>query len=446
MKGARSSSLRAPSLPVSDHVTGLLLDCLRVSPHGTATGDGLRHPTPDDWLRLMILSTRHGVNPLLHGLLEERRTIGGAARPIRPTADTAKFLQRAYVHSKLRHWVERTELALVLGALHAAGVDAIVLKGAHLGEEIYGDGALRPMGDVDLLVRDHRVDDAVHALLAAGYSWSTDLHVGPAGPMDYSRHHHIRRLVKEGQLPIELHRALLAPNSGRVLDLDDIWRTAKPTVIAGVTTLALAPDYLLLYLVLHAATNHGFQVTLLTLMDLAMVARRMDEANWSSFVRLVNAMAAGGLAFATLALVRDLLGAPVPPTVLDALDHSLADEEIVAVLTDAVLDRGMPLPVSYESALAAPRAGDRARLFIRGLFPSRDEMRMRHGLQQGTLALYWQYLRRPSDLLRRHGRRLRALATDPRDARAARRYVRGKASVEQWLTHHGVASPEPHEG
>ena len=55
--------------------------------------------------------------------------------------------------------------------LRAAGVEVVAIKGAALAFFHYPDPALRPMGDLDLLLRDPRdLERATAALVAAGWT------------------------------------------------------------------------------------------------------------------------------------------------------------------------------------------------------------------------------------------------------------------------------------
>lgn len=57
----------------------------------------------------------------------------------------------------------------VVETLAGQGIDSLLLKGAALVRTCYDDPALRPMGDVDLLVRPDQFDQALALLLARGW-------------------------------------------------------------------------------------------------------------------------------------------------------------------------------------------------------------------------------------------------------------------------------------
>jgi hypothetical protein len=94
--------------------------------------------------------------------------------------------------------------AAVLDALEAAGIAALILKGAALAHLVYPFPFLRPMRDLDLLVPADHADRAWRRLLASGFS--------PAGPHPGPRHHHLQPLATSLDgvtVFVEVHKRLL---------------------------------------------------------------------------------------------------------------------------------------------------------------------------------------------------------------------------------------------
>jgi hypothetical protein len=56
----------------------------------------------------------------------------------------------------------------VVDALHAAGIPALLLKGAALVETVYPDPAQREMLDLDILVPGEQLDEASSVLTPLG--------------------------------------------------------------------------------------------------------------------------------------------------------------------------------------------------------------------------------------------------------------------------------------
>jgi Uncharacterised nucleotidyltransferase len=289
---------------------------------------------------------------------------------------------------------------------------------------VYEEPALRPMLDLDVLVPPKSANVAAEALLALGYAWDhSSLTSGPRA-VDYASHHHLQRLVRRGRLPVELHHALTRADSRWQIDARKLWRRAQPDSVDGVDVLALAPEHLLLHLIVHAA-SHGFMIPLLAVQDIALVAERVASSDaWPRFVVAAHDARAGGLAYATLALARALLGASVPESALMLLEHAPEDEAIVPALARTVLDQFTELPSSYERALGERHAWQRASAVLRGLVPSPS--RLRAELDLSSVEVAWYYVQRPFDLVRRHGGSWRRLFTPGR-------FQSGRVATQFWL-------------
>jgi Uncharacterised nucleotidyltransferase len=98
-----------------------------------------------EWERLIALALRHKVAPVVYVRLK--------GHGLTPTPKAAERLRQIHLASATRNLRLFQELGNILSALQAANLPVIPLKGACLAETVYGNIALRPMGDVDLLVK-----------------------------------------------------------------------------------------------------------------------------------------------------------------------------------------------------------------------------------------------------------------------------------------------------
>ncbi len=119
---------------------------------------------PIDWERLWAQGQLHEVLPLLTVTL--RRLAAQAPIP----APWLARAQRRYYATMLRNTALADELLRVLAAFRQAGVAALPVKGLVLAETLYGSLALRPLGDLDVLVRPADLPRARAALGALGFA------------------------------------------------------------------------------------------------------------------------------------------------------------------------------------------------------------------------------------------------------------------------------------
>jgi hypothetical protein len=117
-----------------------------------------------DWDHLTALGCRHGIAPLIYHHL--RQTEGVSTLP--PSAIDG--LRRTYYGNVARNTLLYQELHGVLSALQGMGSQVIVLKGAALAETVYPDRVLRPMSDIDLLVRPEEIARIEDTLIDLGYA------------------------------------------------------------------------------------------------------------------------------------------------------------------------------------------------------------------------------------------------------------------------------------
>ena len=140
---------------------------------------------------LAIAAEQHGMEPLVLAHID--RT--GLAIPddVR-TRLRARRTQHAHAAA-----IRTRVIADVASAMAQVGVPFLVLKGAALAHLVYGDSGLRPMRDVDLLIRKADAGRARDVLTRCGFSMS-----GAAVP---SHHHHLRGMARTRGWGDRHHRA-----------------------------------------------------------------------------------------------------------------------------------------------------------------------------------------------------------------------------------------------
>ncbi len=282
------------------------------------------------WDALAREAVRHGVAPLVHARLAS----AGAQWPVPEPVRNA--LKACHLRTGLENLRLLARLAAVLRGLQAEGVQVIVLKGAYLAQAVYGEPALRSMGDADILVRPADLERATRVLHSAGWreGAATALtSVGGGG-------HQLPTFVLGGA-QVELHWAIEDDTSPFVIDDDGLWQRAVRCEVGGAPALALSAEDLLLHLCLHAAYGHGwlqFESGLRPLCDIAACLRRFEgRIDWPVLVARARAWRVHTSAWLTLTLLRDLLRAGVPQHVLDGLVPRPVDRALVDTATRLVL-------------------------------------------------------------------------------------------------------------
>lgn len=383
------------------------------------------------WEELLQQASRHGVAPLLYRHLRSSGPDGGVdGVPDRVVGS----LRDEYLRCATRNTLIYHRLTEVFDALRDAGIPVIALKGAHLAELVYGNVALRSLGDVDLLVRKSDLAGAAGTLEGIGYRPSQPFWIEAT----CATSHQLPPFIKAGGPMIEVHWTIEHPGGPFRIDLDGLWQRAQPADINGSSVLVLSPEDLMLHLCLHACFHHRLTIGPRALCDVAAVIRRdQGGLDWEQVAVRAREWGATKPVYLTLRLAREWVGAAVPPHVLDDLAPSDLDPGIVAGATDQLFGAhtGGSLPLSPNFMRIWNARGLRGKVagFLRFTFPSREAMATMYPPPPSSRRIYLYYPVRLKDLLVRYGRSAwRLLRRDEAMLASARREDKGNALVD-WL-------------
>lgn len=361
---------------------GLLLECLSAG----------REPTAD-WKEVVDVAVSEHVAPLLFRRLKESDVRD------RVPAEAWQRLRLAYFASGDRNTRLFRELRIVLERLRSSGIPVIVLKGACLAEAVYGDIALRPMCDVDLLVPRAELPRAEAVLLGPA--------AVPRGGVESGRaktRHVPPVFVRD--LAVEIHWTIADPAGPVRVDPAGLWPRARPARVAGVEALSLSPEDLLLHLCLHFCCQNGC-VGLRHLCDIAETIRRFrDEMDWPQVARSAREWGADRYAGLALFLVGSMLGANVPEDILEQLvrggiDANLLGEAEECVLAQEPFHTWALLP--FANRLGGESGWGKVKAIREAVFPSRGKMGRRYPASRGARHVWPYYVLRLFDLPRRYG-------------------------------------------
>ena len=190
-----------------------------------------------------------------------------------------------YIHNYLSTTLILRELKKVLSLLAERAVEVIVLKGAALANNLYPNLGLRPIRDVDFLIRREELTQVIEIMCHLGYQ----RHRPPArdGIVNFQEE---VAYVKYGEFPIvmDAHLTLVGqyPYSVKI-EAEGLWSRAKRVNLAGIDTLTLCPEDSLLHLCLHQF-QHCQTFWLIPACDIAKLIRHyQDRLDWRVFLNRV---------------------------------------------------------------------------------------------------------------------------------------------------------------
>jgi hypothetical protein len=335
---------------------------------GESADSLLRLAPADGWSGVVEEAHRHALTPLLHRAL----VAGGAGDAVPESARDVLAARAAGVAA--RNLLFASELAEILTVAAQRSLGVAPLRGLALGERLHDDASVRPMGDLDLLVRKHELD-ALTALLQERGFGEIDRRPGFARAFSYTLEFAKQR---HGWMIVEPHWTIAYPPFGERVAMERVWRRCRRDTVAGVETWRLAPADLLLHLCLHVV-HKGAAAPLLWLYEIDRLVRREGATlDWLTFVAEAEAAGVASLVAPLMNIVCNLLYTPVPPGVRDTLGRVPAlarDRWLARLASPAGVDGGESLAALF----ALPTFGQRARYARALLFPSPQFMTTEYG-------------------------------------------------------------------
>lgn len=197
-----------------------------------------------DWTWILKQSRHHGISSLLYYNINKI-----------PKANIPKAIltmSRDFYYDTLAKNIQLwIEFRCIQDAFNKAGIKTIPLKGIILSQTLYRNLGLRPMGDIDILVKEENLSNAKDELVRLGYKFHLkDL------PEDYWRKHHchLRFYNPHKDIVFELHWTLTLPRPNKI-NIDEVWHRSRTQIVDHSEVLVLSYEDTLLSLCLHIC-NH----------------------------------------------------------------------------------------------------------------------------------------------------------------------------------------------
>jgi hypothetical protein len=220
-----------------------------------------------DWPSVIEAARRHSVSSLILPVLQNC----GAPVP----REVLDGLRRRGVQTAGRGLAQVAEIVRLARAFRHAEIPMLVLKGAVLSEQLYGDPFLRSARDVDLIVASENFLAADTLLVAQGYRHVGRVYSGRELET-YRRHIKEMEYVSDAaHVRVELHHRLTDNENLLNCDFPALLRSHDEILLAGAPVATLPGRMLPVYLCVHGA-SHGWQ-RLIWLADFAAALRGPSE-------------------------------------------------------------------------------------------------------------------------------------------------------------------------
>jgi hypothetical protein len=216
-------------------------------------------PDALDNIQPVLNSTNFSWEEFNHFLLVERLypLVYYLLREMEWTSDSFKEnSEKAFLSTTTQNLLLFKELEEILKLVNSKQIDVILLKGAALATQIYPHIAMRPMEDLDILVKPGDASTMISVLEEIGYH-KTRQEEHPGFTLNYENE--IGLIKQDSVLKlVEVHWSLF--NSSyyqNKIPQDVLWSAARPIKFNRTPTLMLGPEIQFLHLCGHLSLHHA---------------------------------------------------------------------------------------------------------------------------------------------------------------------------------------------
>jgi hypothetical protein len=335
-----------------------------------------------EWSTIIDQAQKEHITPLMYRALRDAKNI---------PPEIIQLFYKDYLWWARRNMLTFHDLGKLLQVLVENDIPVILLKGVALADDLYGNVALRPLSDMDVLAHLEDRRCLIELLEPLNYKLK-DIEVHDATTFEYENE---IVLVKAGEPKsyLDLHWSLLdSMYYQHAVDLDWFWQTAVPANVDGIKTKILGPEAQLLHLCSHLMIHHKNE-GLLWFNDIALFLQRYQtKLNWKILLeRAVQYELVWPLQNTILTVVNEW-GVDVPQKniehllLLDISDNERRIHERRRMDTRPVARR------FYTDLLEIPGWLSKIRYALLHFFPSPAYMKRRYGIGRAYFVpLYYPY-------------------------------------------------------
>ena len=225
--------------------------------------------TVNNWPEVLAQANVHGLGPLLYFHLK----VAEVGLP----PEVKRELAGLYLRHRHANGVRAQVAAEILAAFQAEGIQVLTLKGIALAHLLYPEPALRPMSDIDLLLKPAQARQAQEILAGLGFD-------APLPLPDRLPGKHLANATRQVEgltISVELHHNLFNIGHPHSLELDELVGAPLVAFALGELTAYTLPHEEMLWHLCQHLTIIGQPFRLIWLADIVGLAERFaPEIDW----------------------------------------------------------------------------------------------------------------------------------------------------------------------
>ncbi len=284
----------------------------------------------DDWKEALRLIDRHRITPQVMAAFSDAEI------------DAEPQLVTKARQQSFRALANMGEAARVLDRLAEQSIDAIVLKGAVLSQQIYGSLAMRQMADLDVMVAPKDFECAYHSLTEDGYQLQGGEPPFGASVMPmWMRGNKDVTLVKgDGTSALELHHRLRTAEAF----LPDLTMAKATTQVAvsGRSYATFSKADLFAYLCVHGSASLWNRLKWLA--DIRAICAASTQEEMREYFSRSKQMGVERCTALALSLCSKFWGQPLPKEVEEYAKRDSYLAQLINLSCEAIADPDPTMP------------------------------------------------------------------------------------------------------
>ncbi len=262
------------------------------------------------WEYLIEQAGKQGMRALLSGHLSGKDFKGKVPLHV------LRRIKKDYYANCARNILIETQTKKIICGLRERKIKPIVYKGIYLSAAVYKNAALRPMSDIDILIRHKDLSGVNDLLCALGYvkpgiyndflnrrKDSSLNSLNYCYPKGFNFLAHVHTHVINSTLPLDFF-------TSRV-DMERIWEKSVPIDLCGMDAATLCAEHQVIFLAQHMFTHHIDRLILAC--DLAeFIKQNRAEIDWRFLNEEARRFNLSYIVCYALAITQKLLGIKIP--------------------------------------------------------------------------------------------------------------------------------------
>lgn len=285
----------------------LIIECCRLSQDSKLIEEKIS--LIKNWDDFISLSYSHGVFPLVYQVLKKHED--------KIPLNTFAFMKQTYMNLVKTNMLMTSELIKISNLLEENGIKPISFKGPVLSAMAYGDVISRQYVDLDILVEDDRLLDAIEILKNNEYSLEDDFKLDLL-KKNRSIFHDVT-LRKNNIVNIELHWRLFSDEYMTGISDLNIKENLRPFEYQNQTLNVFDNEIQILYLSIHGAKHNWERIE--WLVDIVRFIEN-NTINWERLLHFIQKTKTEKILFSTFYLCKNILDLSLPKEIEEEIEKT----------------------------------------------------------------------------------------------------------------------------